>query len=557
MKKWKIPLIVLLVFILLGVGVKIYFDSQLTYSDEDVDVDALLQSEPLSKKQEEMLLEDQAKRVASLPEHKVLDASERNQYQLNFAISSFDLADDDQNFILYGTKNTYTLVTLHETVSYMNRYDIALEEISLRDYAQAWVNRSRLISSKTEKLFPTDTEISNIMILDSGEQADYSRDEADDSIIYIKLPKKLAPGEQITFAFDFTFPVCNTGMRADITGLGGHLITIANCCPIVSEMKDGKWVNNPVVDDGEPFYSSIGDYHAYVSAPSTWDVISTGDEMLKEKDSDYSTWELSSSSTRDFILASFDGLQKAEGYTENGILVQAWVPEIEEIPESAGKIIVDTAVTCLESFSETFGPYAYDSMDVLVCSFGTYLPGVAGMEYPQLVLISDYVVENIWENEKDYDTEQLEEVVSHEIGHNWFYGMVGSDSYNETWLDESMTAYTEQVYKEAISEFNGTEKILESNAMTYIKEYDGFIDLPADEFGEDYAAAAYQTGRSFLIQLRLAMGDEAFYKMMQEYVATYRMKIATTQGFVEILKPYIEGNEEAQNICKKYLKTMN
>lgn len=110
-----------------------------------------------------------------------------------------------------------------------------------------------------------------------------------------------------------------------------------------------------------------------------------------------------------------------------------------------------------------------------------------------------------------------------------------------------MTSYSEIVGAGSSQTTSSLEK-LEKELR---EDYDDVIDIPVDQLGDNYTAAVYSTGKSFLIQLRLAMGDESFNQFMKEYYQTYRMKIATTKGFIEVLSPYIEGNEDAKAICKK------
>src|SRR5258708_23080983 len=72
-------------------------------------------------------------------------------------------------------------------------------------------------------------------------------------------------------------------------------------------------------------------------------------------------------------------------------------------------------------------------------------------------------------NEKELDL-----VIEHEVGHNWNYGILGSNERNHPWMDEGMNTYFDNRY---------TEKKYPHNTNAIAKEHPTFIDkrIPDDE----------------------------------------------------------------------------
>jgi aminopeptidase N len=61
-----------------------------------------------------------------------------------------------------------------------------------------------------------------------------------------------------------------------------------------------------------------------------------------------------------------------------------------------------------------------------------------GIEYPGMIAITDWILQP--------DQDYLEGVVAHEVGHQWFYNLVGNDQLDDPWLDESLTQFATLQY---------------------------------------------------------------------------------------------------------------
>ena len=84
-------------------------------------------------------------------------------------------------------------------------------------------------------------------------------------------------------------------------------------------------------------------------------------------------------------------------------------------------------------FSRFFGDYPYNHITAVD---GDMSAG-GGMEYPNITVIS-----------RDRSKDLLEYVIMHEVGHNWLYGILGSNERDYAWIDEGLNEYTNIRYWE-------------------------------------------------------------------------------------------------------------
>ena len=84
-------------------------------------------------------------------------------------------------------------------------------------------------------------------------------------------------------------------------------------------------------------------------------------------------------------------------------------------------------------YSQFFGEYPYNHITAVD---GDMSAG-GGMEYPNITVIS-----------RDNTKDLLEYVIMHEVGHNWLYGILGSNERDYPWMDEGLNEYSNIRYWE-------------------------------------------------------------------------------------------------------------
>ncbi len=113
--------------------------------------------------------------------------------------------------------------------------------------------------------------------------------------------------------------------------------------------------------------------------------------------------------------------------------------------EEKGAQVLDYAKKALEVFNKDFGPYPYAELDVAQAPL---VGGAGGVEFPGLVTIASMFYGDKSDAPDDsirklmssgrYMEETLEFVVAHEVAHQWWNAVVGSDSKQHPFVDEAL-----------------------------------------------------------------------------------------------------------------------
>ncbi|HEY53892.1 MAG TPA: M1 family metallopeptidase, partial [Caldilineae bacterium] len=188
------------------------------------------------------------------------------------------------------------------------------------------------------------------------------------------------------------------------------------------------------------------------------------------------------------------------------------------------------ATDALKIFSERYGLYPYTELDVV----GT--PTLAGgVEYPGLVVVALSIY--------DPDLQFFESATAHEVGHQWFYNMVGNDQLDDPWLDEALTQFVTMMYYNDVYGVQGYAKARAGmNGRWSRLDYEDIpIGLPVAAYSDqEYGAIVYGRGPLFFEALAQEMGIETFEAFLRDYVETYKWDIATPEGLQALAEQHCE-----------------
>jgi hypothetical protein len=372
-------------------------------------------------------------------------------------------------------------------------------------------------------------------------------------IVKLVLPGKLPPGGQITVATPFFVKVPSYFSRLGHDGQS-YMITQWYPKPAVYDPKG--WHPIPYLDQGE-FYSEFGAFDVHITLPSSYVVGATGtlqttaeiekykaigranlaDSMDPSASVPYTAADPGAVKTLDYhgenihdfawfadksLLISYDTLQLASGKIidvfsyrrPNGN--RQWV---------RGTSFIKDAV---RHYSKWVGEYAYPVVSALE---GPGNVSSGGMEYPMITLITS----------PRADKEDLDGVIAHEVGHNWFYGMLGSNEREHPWMDEGINTYYEFRYE---AEKYRSNSILGSMIPDQMrkKSLDDFLDAlynvfnqvktttpietPATGFSSEYEYGMVEYTRTavWMYILQQNIGAEDFDKGMQNYFSNWKFR---------------------------------
>ena len=175
----------------------------------------------------------------------------------------------------------------------------------------------------------------------------------------------------------------------------------------------------------------------------------------------------------------------------------------------------------LDYFGELFGPYPFDVYGALVMDteFG------AALENQTLSIFGmDMIdVENI---------EGTELTVAHELSHQWFGDSVSVADWSDIWLNEGFADYSEGLWIEHTSGREALDEWIKSQYKDVV-EFPQYFPAPGNPPADDlFNSGVYVRGGLTLHALRLEVGNDTFFKILQKYFDRYKGGNATTDDFI-------------------------
>jgi hypothetical protein len=248
---------------------------------------------------------------------------------------------------------------------------------------------------------------------------------------------------------------------------------------------------------GDPFVTpSSPAVHVVLHAdvPLRW--ATTGTRTALSADGLTATFD--AANVRDFVVtASRDAT--ARQTTVNGTTVR--VVSRSGFPSAA---VMAAAVTALTRLEARLGPYPYSLLTISE-SAGGY-----GMEGPMTVWIPPRVASS-----------NLAYLVTHEIAHQWFFGLVGNDQAREPFVDEAMTDM-------AARNVLGMRRASECSLTR--------LDLSIYRYSHPcYYEDIYIQGGNLIDDARRLMGSSVFWKAIRGYLAVNRFGLVHTRQLLDAI----------------------
>ncbi len=273
---------------------------------------------------------------------------------------------------------------------------------------------------------------------------------ADDrTVLSVPLPHPVAPGEEITLAVAWTSHVPRTYAR---TGVIGNYYFIAQWFPKLGVLEDSGW-NCHQFHVSTEFFADFGRYFMRLEVPKGWKVGATGTQIdepgaglpvnqLAPASGPLDSFHFSMYAVHDFAwTTSPDFVERTQTFDEPGLPKVAMRLLLQ--PEHNSDMQVErhfnAARIALKNYGQWFGAYQYPQITIVdpITIFNGRAQGgdTGGMEYPTLITAGTRW--KIPANGEDPD-----EVVIHETGHQFWYGMVATNEFEHAWMDEGLNTFS-------------------------------------------------------------------------------------------------------------------
>jgi len=407
----------------------------------------------------------------------------------------------------------------HETVTFTAERRVC--ELVFR----LWANKPELVSDGNE-LEVTRTTVDGTPIAPEYTAAGAPRN-TQGSLLRLPLPRCLRAGDATTAELDFVLHLGEDS--AERVGRSTDLAWFGTGFPLLAWQRDLGWATNPVVDQIGEMTSSeeFRLRRLEVVVPESYEVLGTGEPLGRQAGPVPGTAVegFRSDSVRDVAvtageLATYD-LAMPDGPTIHvggpaggtGMALADWGEEVARAVAEIAALV---------------GPYPGDDLWISV------LPDIpTGIEMPGAIQFADLPAGH----------PLLELLVSHEVAHMWFYGLVGNNQGTSPWLDEALATFTQQVVDDA----------LPVAAVDVPPAVQNRVGQPMSWYArpttrEAYGDGVYEQGAAMLTEAREVTGADVFDELLREYVAANAHAIATPEDFAAAFA----GEPDALAVFRRY-----
>ncbi|HTN16453.1 MAG TPA: M1 family metallopeptidase [Chitinophagaceae bacterium] len=470
-------------------------------------------------------------------------------YWQQHTATTISVSLDDRNHMLRG----------YEKIVYTNNAPDTLEFIYIHLWPNAYKNdrtafcEQMVQSGKKDFYFATEADrgyIDSLRFYADDERATFFDDGRNADVIRLQLPKPLLPGKSVTIETPFRVKIPKVFSRL---GHSGQAYFISQWFPKPAVYDHKGWHPMPYLDQGE-FYSEFGSYDVSITLPENYVLVATGNCSTEAENVHMDSLSHlpfpSDTLYRQSFPASSNTL-KTVRYIENDVHDFAWFADKRWIVrqdtvsglgnDGVTKITTaflpahqkqwDTATALLKKtingYGTAVGKYPYATLKAVE---GDMSAG-GGMEYPTVTVI-DRAVASV-----------LPTVLIHEAGHNWFYGMLGSNERLYPWMDEGINSF----YEHWLVSDSSRDVMAQLEAVLYYQlaamNEDQAAAAPAESFRPgNYGADVYVKSAHLMEWLEAYMGKDAFRRAMQDYFTQWKFRHPYPEDFRAVIQAHTHKN---------------
>ncbi len=378
---------------------------------------------------------------------------------------------------------------------------------------------------------------SRILSAEPIQPDDDNRD--DETVLRVSLSEPVEPGDSIRLRLRFRSKLPRGIAR---TGWAEDYFFVAQWYPKLGVFEDGAW-NCHQYHANTEYFADYGAYDVTITTPSRFIIGGSGLVQSRANQDGTTSHHFTQDRIHDFAwVASSRFLKRGTRFRAEGLppvdVVLLLLPE----HESLGKRYLAAAVNALKLFGEWFGPYPYPILTVV-----DPLPGsdTGGMEYPTFITGGTTY-------RSPPESLSPEGVTVHEVGHQWWFGMVATNEFEEAWLDEGINSWAEaramqHAYPRAqfIARhlggipfvFPAMEIPFESESLSALRR-SGRLDVMTEPSwrvlnSRSYVVNAYYKPEAVLFTLENLLGEELMLKAMRSYFQRRQFSHPKTAEFIE------------------------
>ncbi len=370
---------------------------------------------------------------------------------------------------------------------------------------------------------------------------------ADDrTVAEVELPSPVAPGEAARFSIEF---VAQLPRVVDRSGYAGDFVLAGQWFPKVGVRQGDAW-NCHQYHASSEFFADFGDYDVSIDVPRSLKgkVGGTG-SLVEEREApgDRVIEHFRQDSVHDFAWTADPGFDvDTERVREPGLpeVVVTLLCQPEHVSLKARYFAAARRAIAL--FGKLYGPYPYGVLTMVDPPASARQAW--GMEYPTFISCgaSASTPKSAWQR-----YEALEPTVAHEYAHQYFYGMLASNEFEEAWLDEGFARYSEiRFMAETVGDAHPLVSIFGFPVLLRSVALHPPLDTQLRTFGSvsrDFLTASWKFegpatyglvyGKTALAlsTLEREVGTPVMDRLLRAYVDAWRFRHPTTEDLLSVV----------------------
>jgi len=391
-------------------------------------------------------------------------------------------------------------------------------------------------------------------------------DNADDrTVARVELPAPVPPGASVELEIEFTAQLpqvfARTGHRRDFYLVGQWFPKLGVYEPAGTRGREAGGWNCHQFHANSEFYADYGHFLVDFTVPTSFVVGATGVRIARaDNPGGTTTYAYEQSDVHDFawtadpnfveVTSRFSAAEEVTE-AEYAALAEHLDRPVDELRLSDVDIIVlmqpsrraqaaryiDAAKQSLKYFGLWYGRYPYATLTIVDPAPGA--GGAGGMEYPTFITAGSSWVFSFW----PFSAVRAPEAVTvHEFGHQYWYGLVGNNEFEEAWLDEGVNSYSSGLVMDRAYRHMADLPGLRMSAVEMIRMTNGpgmvydTIRQPAWTYRTPgaYGFYAYSKPEIVLRTLQHYLGDRTMARAMRTYHERWRFRHPSSDDFYAV-----------------------
>jgi len=357
----------------------------------------------------------------------------------------------------------------------------------------------------------------------------------DRTVMKVTLPAPLKPQEKIALTIDFTSKLPKVRRRS---GYSGDFFMVAQWFPKIGVLWNGTW-NCHQYHSSSEFFADYGVFKVEITAPEKFVVGATGKRIAEKKTPDGKRSTIFyQEDVHDFAwTACPDFIEFKEKFKlDNPSVETEMILLVHRAHLKQKDRYLQALKNGIEFYSQNYGPYPYETITLVDPAPGALAAG--GMEYPTLFtsMTTSWMPKGV---------HMPEMVTIHEFGHGYWYGIVGSNEFEEAWLDEGINSYSEV---KAMSKYYGVDRSMIDFGGLKIGDqaYQRIMVIGSGKMdpivknsweyvsGGSYSLNVYSKAALMLLTLEKWLGEDVMAKIMKTYYERWKFRHPRSEDFVQV-----------------------